>query len=327
MIRALVCHQLGPAEELRIDSLDEPNPGDGEVVIDVHAAGLNFPDTLIIAGKYQIRPDLPFVPGAEAAGRISAVGRGVANWRVGDRVIASGAHGAFAEKTVKRADEIISLPDTMDYTTGAGFLAAYGTSYYALKQRAALQPGETLLVLGAAGGVGLAAVDLGAALGARVIAAASSEDKLDVACEAGATERINYSNGDLKSQVKDLTGGRGADVVYDPVGGTLSEPALRATAWNGRFLVVGFAAGTIPSMPLNLCLLKNNSIVGVFYGAWIEREPAAGRANINQLFAMHESGDISPLVTDVFELHDYIRAFATLTGRHARGKVILKMQD
>ena len=326
-MRALLCKELGTAEALQIETVDDPSPGPGEVVIDVHAAGLNFPDTLIISGKYQLQPDLPFVPGAEAAGRIGAVGDGVTDWRIGDRVIASGAHGAFAEKTVKRADEIIALPDAMDYSTGAGFLAAYGTSYYALKQRAKLQSGETLLVLGAAGGVGLAAVDIGTALGARVIAAASSDEKLNTACRAGASERINYTSENLKERVKELTDGRGADVVYDPVGGELSEQALRATGWNGRFLVIGFAAGEIPKIPLNLCLLKNNSIVGVLYGAWIARDPVANAANVAELFALYEKGDLTPLVTQIYPLEEYVEAFATLTGRRAQGKVIFRIRN
>ena len=326
-MRALLCKELGTAEALQIETVDDPSPGPGEVVIDVYAAGLNFPDTLIISGKYQLQPDLPFVPGAEAAGRIGAVGDGVTDWRIGDRVIASGAHGAFAEKTVKRADEIIALPDAMDYSTGAGFLAASGTSYYALKQRAKLQSGETLLVLGAAGGVGLAAVDIGTALGARVIAAASSDEKLNTACRAGASERINYTSENLKERVKELTDGRGADVVYDPVGGELSEQALRATGWNGRFLVIGFAAGDIPKIPLNLCLLKNNSIVGVLYGAWIARDPVANAANVAELFALYEKGDLTPLVTQIYPLEEYVEAFATLTGRRAQGKVIFRIRN
>jgi NADPH2:quinone reductase len=239
----------------------------------------------------------------------------------------SGAHGAFAEKAVKKADELIALPDAMDFKTGAGFLATYGTSYYALKQRAQLQAGETLLVLGAAGGVGLAAVDIGSALGARVIATASNEEKLDVACQAGAAERINYENENLKERVKELTNGRGADVVYDPVGGDLSEQALRATGWDGRFLVIGFAAGEIPKIPLNLCLLKNNSIVGVFYGAWLARDPAAHAANVAELFTLYEDGKLAPLVTQVFPLDEFVEAFATLTERRARGKVIFKVRD
>lgn len=326
-MRALLCRTLGDAGSLKIEEIEDPLPGPGEVVVDVHASGLNFPDTLIIAGKYQLRPELPFVPGGEAAGVISAIGEGVGDWREGDRVILSGAYGAFAEKAAKKAEDIIALPDSMDFTTGAGFLATYGTSYYALKQRAQLKAGETLLVLGAAGGVGLAAVDIGAALGARVIAAASSDEKLDLACRAGAVERVNYTNEDLKERVKALTDGRGADVVYDPVGGDLSEQALRATGWDGRFLVIGFAAGTIPKIPLNLCLLKNNSIVGVFYGAWLARDPNAHAANVAELFALFEEGKLVPRVTQVFALEDYIDAFATLTGRGAMGKVIFKIRD
>lgn len=326
-MRALMCHELGPAEALRIDSVDDPVAGPDEVVVDLYAAGLNFPDTLAITGNYQIRPELPFTPGGEGAGKISAVGRDVSAWKIGDRVIVSGATGAFAEKILKRADEIVALPDAMDYATGAGFLAAYGTSYYALKQRAQLQSGETLLVLGAAGGVGLAAVDIGSALGANVIAAASSDEKLDIARRAGATECINYTTDNLKDRVKELTSGRGADVVYDPVGGDLSEQALRATGWDGRFLVIGFAAGEIPKIPLNLCLLKSNSIVGVFYGAWIARDPDAYAANVAELFTLFENGDLSPLVTQLFPLKDYVEAFATLTGRRAQGKVIFKIRD
>lgn len=326
-MRALVCRELGPAEKLSIDVVDDPQPGPGEVVIDVHAAGLNFPDSLIISGSYQIRPELPFSPGAEGAGKISALGADVNDWQIGDRVIVSGAYGAFAEKVVRPAAEIVALPDSMDYATGAGFLAAYGTAYFALKQRANLLTGETLLVLGAAGGVGLAAVDIGAAMGATVIAAASSEDKLDVACRAGASERIDYTREDLKQRVKDLTEGRGADVVFDPVGGKFSEPALRATGWDGRFLVIGFAAGDIAKIPLNLCLLKNNAIVGVFYGAWIAREPGANAANIAELFDLYENGELSPLVTQQFALEDYVEAFATLTGRRARGKIVLRLRD
>lgn len=326
-MRALMCNELGPADKLRIETVDDPVPGPEEVVVDLHAAALNFPDTLAITGDYQIRSELPFTPGGEGAGKVSAVGDDVSRWKIGDRVIVSGATGAFAEKILKRQGEIVALPDAMDYRTGAGFLAAYGTSYYALKQRGGLQRGETLLVLGAAGGVGLAAVDIGAALGARVIAAASTEEKLDVAAGAGATERVNYTTEDLKERVKALTGGRGADVVYDPVGGDLSEQALRATGWNGRFLVIGFAAGEIPKIPLNLCLLKNNAIIGVFYGAWIAREPESNAANVAELFSLYEQGKLEPLVTQVFPLDEYVEAFATLTGRRAQGKIVFSIRD
>jgi len=325
-MRALLCRELGPAESLVIGTVPDPEPGPGEAVVDIHAAGLNFPDTLVIGGKYQIRPDLPFIPGGEAAGTVSAIGRGAQGLEIGDRVIAMGATGAFAEKICKPAAELIKLPDSMDFLTAAGFHAAYGTSYHALKQRARLQPGETLLVLGAAGGVGLAAVDIGGAMGARVIAAASTEEKLEVARRQGAALSINYGEQSLKEQAKMLSGGKGVDVVYDPVGGELSEQALRATGWGGRFLVIGFASGAIPQIPLNLPLLKSSSIVGVFYGAWTQREPAAMRQNIRELFAMFEEGKINPLVSQVFELEEYVEAFATLTGRRAQGKVILRIR-
>ena len=326
-MRALRCNELGSAESLVVETLPDPEPGAGEVIVTLHAAGLNFPDTLAIAGQYQLRPELPFTPGGEGAGTISALGEGVTEWQVGDRVLVSGAFGAFAEKICKPTGEIVAMPKSMDFTTGAGFLAAYGTSYYALKQRANLQPGETLLVLGAAGGVGLAAVDLGNALGARVIAAASTAEKLDLACRAGATERINYAEQTLKDQVKMLTEGRGVDVVYDPVGGALSEQALRATGWNGRFLVIGFAAGEIPRIPLNLCLLKSNAVVGVFYGAWMQREPDAHQQNVAELFDLFTAGKIKPITTQTFALDDYVAAFATLTERRAQGKVIFALRD
>ena len=326
-MRALLCKELGPAESLVIQDVADPVPAKEEVVVDLYRAALNFPDTLAITGRYQLRPDLPFTPGGEGAGMISAVGDGVTDWRVGDRVIVSGAFGAFAEKICKSQRELVALPDSMDYGTGAGFLAAYGTSYYALKQRAGLQSGETLLVLGAAGGVGLAAVDIGSALGARVIAAASDQEKLEVAVGAGAVECIDYAEENLKERVKELTEGRGADVVYDPVGGDFSEQALRATGWDGRYLVIGFAAGEIPKIPLNLCLLKNNAVVGVFYGVWVEREPDAHAQNIAELFSLYEAGKLRPLVTQIFDLEHYVAAFETLTERRAQGKVIFRIRD
>ena len=327
-MRAVVCEKPGPASDLILGDFPTPQPGPDQVVIDVMAAGVNFPDTLIIEGKYQVRPELPFVPGAEAAGVVSAIGDDVTTATPGQRVIALGSHyGAFAEQQAVSATSLLPMPEDMDFITGAGFGLTYGTSYYALKQRARLQPGETLLVLGAAGGVGLAAVELGRAMGAKVIAAASSADKLAVAAAAGATEGINYSDESLKDRVKALTGGSGADVVYDPVGGELSEQALRATGWNGRFLVIGFAAGAIPKIPLNLPLLKNNAIVGVFWGAWAERAPDASLANYQELFQMYSNGDLKPLVSQVFDLADYAQAFATLTERRAQGKVILRVRD
>jgi NADPH2:quinone reductase len=324
-MRAIVCRELGSADALAVEDVEDPRPGPGEALVEVHAAGLNFPDTLVISGGYQHRPDLPFIPGGEAAGVVVEVGEGVDKIRPGDRVISMGMLGAFAEKLCRPAGELIRMPDGMPFETGAGFLVTYGTSYFALKQRAGLQPGETLLVLGAAGGVGLAAVDLGSAMGATVIAAASTEEKLDLACRTGASMRINYSREPVKETVKSLTEGRGVDVVYDPVGGELSEQALRATGWNGRFLVVGFAAGSIPKIPLNLPLLKNNAVVGVMYGPWTQRDPAGAQQNIAELLELYSNGKLRPQTTQLFELEQYREAFETLTGRRAQGKVVFRM--
>ncbi len=324
-MKALVCNDYGTVADLVLQEQDDPVAGEGEVVINVAAASLNFPDTLIIAGKYQIKPELPFVVGGEAAGVISDVGPGVDGFAVGDRVAAVGSTGAFAEKMIKTPAELVPLPDSMDFQTAAGFCVAYGTSYYALRQCGKLAAGEKLLVLGAGGGVGLAAVDIGQALGAEVIAAASSEAKLDLAFQNGATSKINYSEESVKSAAKQLTDGRGVDVIYDPVGGDLSEEALRAVAWEGRFLVVGFAAGEIPKMPLNLPLLKNCHISGVFFGAWAQRDPAAYFKNYEELFALHSAGRLSPHAHRVFELDDYADAFEELTSRRAMGKVILNI--
>lgn len=326
-MRALVCKELGPVEKLVIEDLPDPQPGPGQVVVDVEAAGLNFPDTLIIEGKYQVRPELPFSPGAEAAGIVSAVGADVRQYQVGDRVIVLGSYGSFSEKRLAACDDLLQLPESMDFTTAAGFCLTYGTSYYALKDRAALQSGETLLVLGAAGGVGLAAVELGHAMGAQVIAAASTDAKLAVAKAAGARMTVNYSTEPLKERVKALTEGRGADVIYDPVGGDLTEQAFRASAWNGRLLVIGFAAGEIPRIPLNLALLKSSALIGVSWGAWRRRDPDASAQNFQALFTMHRDGKLKPLVTQVFALDDYVAAYKTLTERRAQGKVILKLRD
>ena len=328
-MRAVVCSERGPASKLKVTDFPDPQPGPDDAVIDVVAAGCNFPDALIIEGKYQIKPELPFVPGAEAAGVVSAMGENVTGLKLGQRVIVLGGtqYGAFAEKLAAPARTLLPMPDEMDYLTGAGFGLTYGTSYYALKQRAELKAGETLLVLGAAGGVGLAAVELGCAMGARVIAAASSAKKLDAAVAAGATDTVNYSTELLKNRVKEITAGEGVDVVYDPVGGELSEQALRATGWNGRLLVVGFAAGPIPKIPLNLPLLKNNAIVGVYWGAWVSREPAASQENYRELFDLYREGKIKPLVSQVFDLDDFADAFNTIAERRAIGKVVLRVQD
>ena len=322
-MRAVVCSELGPVEGLSIGEMPDPVPGPGELVIDVQAAALNFPDTLIIEGKYQYQPDLPFVPGGEAAGLVAAIGDGVDRFAIGDPVVAMGGAGAFAEKWKVEAATTMPKPEQLSFEEAAAFGLTYGTSYYALKQRANLQEGETLLVLGAAGGVGSSAVEIGKAMGARVIAAASTDEKLGFAAAMGADEGINYSTEDLRGRLKEITGGRGVDVVYDPVGGELSELSLRSTAWNGRFLVIGFASGTIPEIPLNLMLLKGVAVVGVFWGSWTAKDPAASMQNFGELFKMVAEGRLHPRVTDVYPLEDYQAAFRALTGRAAKGKVVI----
>lgn len=324
-MKALVCSALGSFDNLSVEEVADPSPGDDEVVVDVVAAALNFPDILIVTGKYQIKPELPFVAGGEAAGLVSKVGRDVTGFKPGDRVAVVGSVGAFAEKILKNQSELIRIPDGMSFDIAAGFCVAYGTSYYALKQCGNVQKGETVLVLGAAGGVGLAAVDISRALGARVIAAASDDSKLAIAKSVGADDGIRYDRDSLKEQTKLLTDGKGADVVFDPVGGDASEQALRAIAWNGRFLVVGFAAGEIPRLPLNLPLLKNCSICGVFFGAWAQRYANSYISNYDELFAMFEEGLLHPVVSDTFTLADFRGAFASLSERRATGKVILRI--
>jgi NADPH:quinone reductase len=324
-MRALLCTDLGPASGLSIGEVDDPVPAPGEIVLDVEAAGLNFPDTLIIEGRYQFKPDLPFSPGGEAAGTVSAVGDGVTSVAVGDRVIALSAFGAFAEKWAVDAGKVMPIPAGLDAAAAAAFGLTYGTSYHALKDRAALQPGETLLVLGAAGGVGSAAVELGKTMGATVIAAASTAEKLSWAVDLGADETIDYSSEDLRDGVRRITGSRGVDVVYDPVGGGLTESAVRSTAWNGRLLVVGFAAGDIPAIPLNLTLLKGMSIVGVFWGRSMEEEPELHRENFAELAALIEDGRIRPRVSAEFGLDDYEAAFAMFTERRVMGKAVFRI--
>ena len=322
-MRALVCRDYGPVENLAIEDWDDPVPGDGQVAFDVKAAGLNFADILVITGKYQVRPPLPFVPGNEASGIVTAVGRNVTRFKPGDRVIGALRGGAFAEKTIVDEHMAIPLPDRLSFEEGAAYSVAYGTSYHALKQGAALQSGETVLVLGAAGGVGYAAVDLAKALGAKVIAAASSDEKLQFAREAGADELVNYASESLKDSVKALTEGKGVDVVYDPVGGDLAEQALRATGWHGRYLVIGFASGDIPRMPLNLALLKEASIVGVWYGPWAERHNDELRENVGELEALVEAGAIRPRYSEAFPLDDFVDAFRVITERRVLGKIVL----
>lgn len=325
-MKAVLCKAFGPAETLVLEEIASPEPKKNEVLLDVHAAGVNFPDTLIIEGKYQFKPPFPFSPGGEAAGVVAAVGEKVTHVKPGDRVMALTGWGSFAEQVAVAGYSVMPIPNGMDFASAAAFGMTYGTSIHALKQRANLQPGETLLVLGASGGVGLAAVEIGKAMGARVIAAASSAEKLEVAKAAGADELINYSEGGLKDKLKELTGGQGVDVIYDPVGGDLFEEAFRSIAWNGRFLVVGFASGTIPSLPANLTLLKGASLVGVFWGAFAQRQPAENAANFEQLFTWFAEGKVKPLVSQTFPLTDAAGAINALGQRKAVGKVVVQVR-
>ena len=324
-MRALICNEYGPPDSLVIEDRDDPIAGDGQIVVDVVAAGINFPDVLSIAGTYQVKTPTPFIPGNEAAGVVAAIGEGVKRIAVGDKVIIMTRGGTFAEKCVADEHTTMPLPDGLDFEQGAGFAVTYGTSYHALKQRANLQPGETVLVLGAAGGVGITAVEIAKAMGARVIAAASSDEKLEFARSAGADEFINYSEVPLKETVKELTGGKGADVVYDPVGGEFADQAFRATAWHGRYLVIGFACGEIPKFSANIALLKEASIVGVWWGTWASKNPQVQMQNVAEMVELIAGGKLNPRVTESYGLDDFVDAFKAITERRARGKVILRM--
>jgi len=324
-MRALVCKEYGPPESLVIEERDDPVAGDGQIAVDIKAAGINFPDLLIVAGKYQVKTPTPFVPGNEAAGIIYDVGASVTQYAVGDKVIINTIGGAFAEKCVADVHMSVPLPDDLSFEQGAGFTVTYGTSYHALKQSANLKPGETVLVLGAAGGVGITAVEIAKAMGARVIAAASSAEKLEFARSAGADETINYSELPLNESVKELTGGKGADVVYDPVGGELAEQAFRATAWHGRYLVIGFACGEIPKFSANIALLKEASIIGVWWGTWVSKNPKLQIQNMMEMAELIKAGTLTPRVTESFSLDDYKDAFRTITERRALGKVTLRI--
>jgi NADPH:quinone reductase-like Zn-dependent oxidoreductase len=324
-MRAILCKEYGPADKLVIEDVASPVAKGHGVKVRVKAAGLNFPDTLIIEGKYQLKPAMPFSPGGEMAGEVIEVGEKVTRFKPGDRVAGLTGYGAFAEEVVVPEQNILPIPDSMSDEKAAGFSMVYGTSYYALKQRANIQPGETLLVLGASGGVGLATVELGKAMGAHVIAAASTAEKLAVAKEAGADELINYTEEPLKDAVKRLTNSKGVDVIYDPVGGEFTEQALRAMAWNGRHLIIGFAAGDIPKIPANLTLLKGCSVVGVFWGSFTQREPQNSAQNMMELLKMFSEGKINPRISEVYEFEDYEKALGALTGRTATGKIVLKV--
>jgi NADPH2:quinone reductase len=322
-MKAVLCKELGMPEKLVVEEVPSPKAAQGQVVVSVKACGVNFPDTLIIQGKYQFKPELPFSPGGEVAGIVKEVGEGVTRVKRGDRVIAFNTWGGFAEEIAVDAERTISMPSGMDFIPASAFVLTYGTSYHALKDRADLKAGETLLVLGAAGGVGLAAIQLGKAMGAKIIAAASNDAKLQFCRQNGADEVINYGTEDLRARVRAVTAGTGVDVVFDPVGGPYSEPALRDMAWKGRFLVVGFAAGEIPRVPLNLTLLKGCSIVGVFWGAFTKNEPERNRENNYDLMAMYAAAKVRPHIHATYPLERAAEALNEVLNKRVTGKVVL----
>ena len=324
-MKALVCKEFGPAKNLKVEEMNEPIPNSDEVCIKVHAAGVNFPDILMVEGKYQVKPAFPFAPGAEAAGEIISIGDNVTNYKVGQRVIAMTGHGAFAEIVKASEKKLIPLNDNVDFETASILPMVYGTSAHALIQRGKLKKGETLLVHGAAGGVGLAAVEIGKAMGARVIATASTDEKCQVAREHGADETINYSNGQFKEIVKSMTDGKGADVIYDPVGGDVFDQSLRCIAWEGRLLVVGFTSGRIPSAPANLALLKSCDIVGVFWGAFVERTPHINLENFDKLYQWIDEGFIKPRISMKVSLENTLDAMQAIADRKIIGKAIVKI--
>lgn len=322
-MKALLCKQFGPPETLVLEDVPSPKPGAGEVVISIRAASVNFPDVLIIQNKYQFKPPLPFSPGSELSGVVKEVGAGVTNVKPGDRVIAVTTFGAFAEEVKTEAGRLLPMPEGMSFEEAASFVLTYGTTDHALRDRGQLKAGESLLVLGAAGGVGVAAIEVGKALGARVIACASSDEKLELCRQHGADETINYSAEDLRGRIKALTGGKGVDVIYDPVGGPYAEPAFRSIAWRGRHLVIGFAAGEIPKLPLNLALLKGASVVGVFWGDFTRREPQAFAESARQLARWYQEGKLKPHVSARFPLEKAADAMNLLASRKAKGKVVV----
>ncbi len=322
-MRAMNCRAFGPVDDLVLEDMPTPTPGPGEVRLRVAGCGVNFPDVLIVQGKYQFKPEPPFAPGGEVSGTIAEIGAGVRDFAVGDPVIATTLWGGFAEELVTSTERLLRRPDSMDEITAAGFALTYGTSYHALVQRAAIRPGETLLVLGAAGGVGIAAIQIAKALGARVIAGASTPEKLEVARAQGADDLVNYSEDGYRDRLKELTGGRGVDVVYDPVGGPLLDPSLRSMAWNGRYLVVGFASGEIPKVPANLTLLKGCAVVGVFWGQFRRTEPELDAENFRALFDLHAVGRIKPLVSATYPLERAKEALHALAERRVTGKIVL----
>jgi len=324
-MKAIICSRYGTPDDLELRDLPVPEAGEGEVVVKVAAAALNFFDTLLIAGKYQVKPDFPFSPAAEFAGTVHAVGPGVTGFKIGDRVMSYAAYGAAREYYVQKAGRLVKVPDTLELERAAGLSVTYGTTIHALKDRAKLKSGETLAVLGAAGGTGLAAIEIGKLMGARVIACASSDEKCAFAKEHGADETINYGTNDLRAELKSLGGKHGIDVVYDPVGDKYAEPALRSMAWEGRYLVIGFAAGDIPKIPLNLVLLKSCDIVGVHWGAFVARDPEAEARNMSQIVQWCADGKLSAHVHAVYPLGETAQALKDIAARRIMGKAILKL--
>ena len=332
-MKALQCVELGGPEKLVVNDVADPEIAEDHIIIEVKSASVNFPDVLMIQGLYQFQPPLPFIPGGESAGVIIEIGDGVEGFNIGDKVFAATGVGGICEKILAHKNNVRPIPENMDFEIAAALSVTYGTSIYALKQRANLKAGETLLVLGASGGVGLATVQLGKAMGAKVIAAASTQEKVDICIENGADEGFIYPSGnldrdqqkELSNKIKELTGGLGPNVIYDPVGGTYAEPCLRSIAWDGRYLVIGFAAGAdqIPKMPLNLTLLKGCQIVGVFWGAWTGMFPAENQKNFEELFEMYKDGKINPAPSDKFTLETSAEAIAHLKDRKAKGKVVI----
>ncbi|TMB26798.1 MAG: NADPH:quinone oxidoreductase family protein [Deltaproteobacteria bacterium] len=322
-MKALVCRQFGPIENLAVEEIDPPRPGPGQVLVDVKASSLNFPDALMVQGLYQVKPPLPFSPGHEIAGVIEKLGEGVLGVAVGDAVIATPGVGGLAEQCVVARERITPLPAGMDFATASAFLLTYCTTLHALEDCGRLRSGESLLVLGAAGAVGTAAIEIGKALGARVIAAASSEEKLALCRDLGADETIDYVREDLRKRALELTGGKGVDVVYDPVGGALTEAALRASAWGGRLLVIGFASGEIPAIRLNLALLKERSIVGVYWGEWTRQDPAGQKRNVERLGELYAAGKVKPVVSERIRLAEVPAALVRMQKRQVKGKIVV----
>ena len=324
-MKALVCEAYGKVEDLVYRDMPDPTPGSGEVLVNIESIGVNFPDGLLVEGKYQAKPPTPFMPGGEFAGTVAATGDGASRFAVGDRVLGwQSAYGAYAEQIAVPESVMYKMPEAMSFDQGAALICATATAHHGLKQRGRLQAGETLVVLGAAGGTGIAAVQIGKAMGARVIAVCSTDEKIAFAKQEGADEGINYSEQDLKQAIKDLTDGGGADVVYDAVGGDAFDASSRAMAWDGRLLIVGFASGRIPTLPVNLTLVKGYSVIGVFWGTFTQKQPEDHAENMRELFQWFEEGKVVPVVDKVFSLADGVKAIQYVTGRGVKGKVVIR---